>query len=212
MSGEAVAGLVALDRALFTWINHGPHPAWLDQVMLMASDVRLGRLLFAVVTLILGVRSGWRRGLVILLGAACTLAASDQLSAHVLKPLIGRPRPANAGMEVHLLVNRTHSYAFPSSHAANSCAGALFFSRFAPGLTVPLFGLAAIMSLSRVYVGVHYPLDLVGGALVGLAWAVAMLRILAWRGLVPARLRGRAPPARPGPVDPEGLDEGAGRD
>jgi undecaprenyl-diphosphatase len=208
---EALAGLLDLDRALFTWINRGPHPAWLDQVMLTLSDVRFGRFLFAAIAILLIARSGWRRGLVILLGAACTLAASDQLSAQILKPMFQRPRPANAGMEVHLLVNRTRSYAFPSAHAANSCAGALFFSRFAPGLTVPLFAMAAAVSLSRVYVGVHYPLDLVGGGLVGLACAAVVLRVLAWRGLAPAPRRGRAPP-RPGPADPEGLDGGAGRD
>jgi undecaprenyl-diphosphatase len=196
MLDRAIAGLLALDRALFQWVNGGVHPAWLDQVMRIASDGRSGKIEFAIVTLGLLVARGRKQGLVILLGAALTLAASDQLASHVLKPIIRRDRPANTipRIPVHLLTNRTRTFSFPSSHAANTVAGATYFSRFAPGLTLPLFALAALMSVSRVYVGAHYPLDVLGGALLGCVCGAAVLRLMAWRGLAPEPRHGRAPP------------------
>jgi undecaprenyl-diphosphatase len=194
-----MAEILALDRALFFWVNGPDHPAWLDHMMRFATDVRVGRVVLAVLAIWLLARLG-RRGVVVALGAALTITASDQLSSHVLKPAIRRARPANELAGVHLLVNRSRSYSFPSSHAANTFAAASYFSRFAPSMALPLFGLAALVSISRVYVGVHYPLDLAGGALLGLGCAALVLRLMEWRGLAPprrrggVRRRGRAPP------------------
>ncbi len=194
-----MAEILALDRALFFWVNGPDHPVWLDQLMRLATDVRVGRILLVAIAIWLLVRLR-RRGLVVALGAALTITASDQISSHLLKPAIGRARPANELAGVHLLVKRTRSYSFPSSHAANTFAAAAYFSRFAPSMAVPLFGLAALVSISRVYVGVHYPLDLAGGAVVGLGCAALVLRLMEWRGLAPPSRRGgvwrrwRAPP------------------
>jgi undecaprenyl-diphosphatase len=191
--------ILALDRALFFWVNGPDHPVWLDHLMRLATNVWVGRVLLAAIGIGLLMRLR-RRGLVVALGAALTITASDQLSSHVLKPAIRRARPANELAGVHLLVNRSRSYSFPSSHAANTFAAASYFSRFAPSMTVPLFGLAALVSISRVYVGVHYPFDLAGGAVLGLGCAALVLKLMEWRGLAPPRRRGgvrrrwRAPP------------------
>jgi undecaprenyl-diphosphatase len=226
MLAQAIAELLALDRALFLWINGGTYPAWLDDVMRTLTSAWFGRGLFALFALLLAKGRG-ARGLLVVLGLALTIAASDQLSAHVLKPIIGRERPVQAHLDVQLLVRNSRTYAFPSAHAANTFAGATYCARFAPGLALPLFALAAIVSFSRIYVGVHYPLDLVGGALLGFLCAIAVLRLMAARGLVPPAHRReprRALPDRdPGepPVgeslsaegsrNAEGLDEPAGR-
>jgi undecaprenyl-diphosphatase len=146
---------------------------------------------------------GRRRGLVILLGAALTITLSDQLAAHVIKPWVGRERPCSALTDVDLLIRCSGSPSFPSAHAANTFAGALYFSRFAPGLTIPLAVIAFIISYSRVYVGVHYPLDLIGGALLGMACATLVLAVMSRAKVGP---RGRKPPpslpAPPPPTDP----------
>ena len=195
-----MAEILALDRALFFWVNGPDHPAWLDHLMRFATDVRVGRVVLLAMAIWLLVRLR-RRGLIVALGAALTLTASDQLASHLLKPVFGRARPANELTGVHLLVKRTRSYSFPSSHAANTFAAAAYFSRFAPSMAIPLFGLATVVSISRVYVGVHYPLDLVGGAILGLACAVLVLRLMEWRGLAPPPRRSilrrwwRGPPA-----------------
>ncbi len=98
-------------------------------------------------------------------------------SAMGLKALFDRPRPPLRYAEPKTLVHVPNDASFPSGHAATSFAAAAMlsfaFPRFAPFLYV----LAAGVAFSRVYVGVHYPLDVLGGALLGVLVAVA-LRLL----------------------------------
>jgi len=70
------------------------------------------------------------------------------------------------------------TYSFPSGHATVSFACAAVLALAVPRLRVPLYALAALIAFSRVYVGVHYPFDVLGGALLGVGIAIA-LRMLA---------------------------------
>lgn len=115
--------------------------------------------------------SGRFRKLALMLALVVTL--SDQISSHLIKPIWGRQRPCCSAIEKRLLVGCTKSKSFPSSHAANSAAVAGFIwleTGWAIGL--PLTLLSILIAYSRVYVGVHYPLDVFAGFLLG--WAVAL--------------------------------------
>src|SRR5262249_44641367 len=92
---------------------------------------------------------------------ATALAASFTTDA--LKAATPRDRP-----DVDPLVPRPHSSSFPSGHAATSFACATVLSAFEPRLRVPLYVLAGLIALSRAYVGVHFPLDVLAGAAWGL--------------------------------------------
>jgi membrane-associated phospholipid phosphatase len=111
-----------------------------------------------------------------------------ELTADLLKAAIPRARP-----HVHTLVARPHTHSFPSGHATASFACATVLGAFLPALRLPLFVLAAAVAWSRVYVGVHYPLDVLAGAVLGAAIGLAVLRFLP---RLAAGLR-RSRPARP---------------
>ena len=98
--------------------------------------------------------------------------AVAQLSTSAIKAVVPRARPHG-----HAIVTEPHTHSFPSGHAASSFACATVLAAFAPKLRWPLFVLAAAVAWSRVYVGVHYPLDVLAGALWGIALGVATLRL-----------------------------------
>jgi len=116
--------------------------------------------------------------------------ALGQLVSSLLKDAIPRARPHD-----HPLVTRPHTHSFPSGHATTSFACATVLALMLPRLRVPLFLLAAAISWSRVYVGVHWPLDVFAGAALGAGIGVAVARALP--RLVGARRRSRRT-TRPG--------------
>jgi undecaprenyl-diphosphatase len=131
----------------------------------------------------------WRRWGVLVL-TVVAIAVADG-AATGLKALVDRPRPPLRYAEPKTLVPVPHDGSFPSGHAATSFAAATMLSFAYPRLAPVLYLLAAGVAFSRVYVGVHYPLDVIGGAVLGLVIATAL------RLLVTNRRRSRAE-RRPG--------------
>ena len=117
------------------------------------------------------------------LAIAILIAAT--LTDRVIKPLVGRPRPftTSRAAAAALLGPRPDDASFPSGHSANAFAGAAVLFVETGTAAAAWFGLAAAIAFSRVYVGVHYPLDVVAGALVGLLSAAIVLKAGArnWR-------------------------------
>lgn len=109
---------------------------------------------------------------------AVTVWTADLL-ALAIKAAIGRPRPFVLFPEPAPLIVGVLGDSFPSGHAATSFAGAALLSRYLPGRWPVLFVLAVAIGFSRVYVGVHYPSDVVGGAILGMLVATALPRLAA---------------------------------
>jgi len=126
----------------------------------------------------------WRRPLVF----AWVLAADvvGALSSGGLRELTDRPRPFIRYPSPHTLVHAPTDPSFPSGHTTVAFACAAVLASLKPRLAAPLFLLAAAIGFSRVYVGVHYPLDIVGGAALGLAIAAVLIAL---RRLAEARRR-----------------------
>ncbi|HZB23111.1 MAG TPA: phosphatase PAP2 family protein [Gaiellaceae bacterium] len=118
----------------------------------------------------------YRRSQVFLLVAATSVVAS--LVNAVLKYAVGRQRPPSIVLDPEPLMEVPTTSSFPSGHAMSSFACAFVLARLAPRLAIPSFVLAALIAISRVYVGVHYPLDILVGAVLGVLLATALLKLL----------------------------------
>ncbi len=105
------------------------------------------------------------------------VAAASGL-AELLKAIVGERRPSDRG-----LVTIPHGHAFPSGHTATAFAGATVLSALVPRAAPAFYVLAAAIGYSRVYVGVHWPLDVIGGAVLGVATALLLLAAVRRRSL-----------------------------
>jgi undecaprenyl-diphosphatase len=128
---------------------------------------------------------GGARGRTAALMVIPVLVVSDQLSSTFIKAWIGRIRPcAEVGgipvvPGIRMLVDCGPGKSFPSSHAVNNFAIATMFTMYYPRVRPWVFAFAALVALSRPAVGVHYPSDILGGAVIGTA--VAFLLVSLWR-------------------------------
>ena len=99
------------------------------------------------------------------------VALSDLIAYRILKPLFGRLRPCHPEFYIEsgrFLIGMKTSFSFPSNHAMNMFTAATVLSYFYKKYAGYFFGFAVLIGFSRIYVGVHYPLDIVGGALFGI--------------------------------------------
>ncbi len=157
-----------LDLHVFRVINGDLSNAVFDSLMPFITDPGPFVIPLTLIGVGLVVWGGWKGRLLVVM-ALLLLVVSNAVSEQ-LKQLVQRPRPCLALETVRLLVGCSKTnFSFPSSHASNITAQALLFAYSYRPIAVPLFLVAAAVGYSRVYVGVHYPLDVVGGILVGLA-------------------------------------------
>jgi len=188
--------LFSIDTAVFFFINRTLSNPFTDMLwpVITGYDRFLSvRIVLLAAWVWLIVRGG-RRGRTAALLLIPVIAIADQLSSAVLKEWIARPRPCHtvAGVPIlqgiRLLVECGPGKSFPSSHAVNNFGFATLFAHYYPRWAWAFFSWAAVVGISRVAVGVHFPSDVVGGAVIGML--VALLVIAAWtavqRRFIPA--------------------------
>lgn len=158
--------LQLLDIRLFFLINQTLSNKLFDLIMPFVTHLDNWRLVILLIWLILIIK-GRKKGRVAAFLIIPVITMSDQISASVFKPLIGRIRPCYDLDFVRLLVNCGGKLAFPSSHASNISGAAMLFSLIYNRGTGFFWFIALMVGYSRVYVGVHYPGDVLFGFFLG---------------------------------------------
>ena len=190
--------LIHLDRILFLFFNSTcANPAF-DIIFPYITKGRhwiIPGIIIAVVYLFFGKRKAF-----IVMGlAVITIALSDPISVRILKPLFGRLRPCHPSFFVdgthiflesgRFLFGHKTSLAFPSAHATNMFAQAMLLTLVYPKRAVWFFIFASLIGYSRIYVGVHYPADVVAGAIfgMGIGASVYLLYNYIWQRVRPKK-------------------------
>jgi len=155
-----------IDLYVFYFFNHTLSNPAFDKFFAIITNVRYWMPVYVLFGLLLIIK-GKKKGRIALILAIAMIAASDQFGYRILKEFFHRPRPFNTLQDVILPIGPTGTYSFPSNHALNNFAVATFFSLIYPKYKAPLFIVAILISISRVYLGVHYPSDILGGAAIG---------------------------------------------
>jgi len=164
--------LIDLDKQLFLFLN-SLRADWLDPVMFTISAKHTWFPLYIITIFAIYYKQNWKWASLAVIGIILTIVAADQGSVHLFKEVFCRLRPTH-DPEISDFTNivnnyRGGSYSFVSSHAANTFAFAsftlLYFKK--RWYTKAIIAWAAIVSYSRIYLGVHFPADILGGALLG---------------------------------------------
>lgn len=164
---------MAIDTALLRFLHIQCANPFFDGIIPFFSDIDKWKIPLFLFLLFIVIKERWK-GVLIVAGLGLTIVLSETMSTHVVKELVDRSRPCQIHEWVRSLGHCPKSPSFTSTHAANIFAATTFLSFFFKHWRFPMMGLAILVGYSRIYKGVHYPFDVVGGAVlgVGCAWAV----------------------------------------
>jgi undecaprenyl-diphosphatase len=173
-----------LDSSLLHYVIQLRRP-WLDDVMLLSSALGAAGFIWWVTALISMVfpdkrAAAWRMILVVF--------ATWVIADFAMKPLVDRDRPFEADSNITVIDALPQSRSFPSGHAAMAVAGAIAGSRLIPYSAWFWWPLGLVVAVSRVYIGVHWPSDVIAGMVFGLAIAWFVLG-----GPAMIKIRGKSP-------------------
>ena len=173
--------LLSFDTALYHLFNTDIANPVFDWVMPYITNVRFWMPVYVLGLAALAIFGG-RRGRVCTLVLLCGVLISDSFNSRVVKELVHRPRPFETLHDARVIAPTAGGASFPSSHATNNFTAAFILSAYYARRKWLWYFCAILVAFSRVYVGVHYPLDVLAGAVEGslIAWMLVWLQTRAF--------------------------------
>lgn len=167
--------LLKLDGDILLWIQNNLRAGWLDPIMKFITYLANGGALWiGICVLLLILKKTRTTGLV----CSCSLAATFLINNIILKNIVARTRPYEVVEGLNRIIGAQSDYSFPSGHSGASFAVAVvMFMEMPKKYGVPALIVAMLIALSRLYVGVHYPSDVIAGILTGTLYAVITVTI-----------------------------------
>ncbi len=172
--------IVEIDKKLMVFLNKTISNSIFDILMPIITNQNFLAIIGVILIIFLGF-FGKKKGRITLLVLLFAAGMSDAICAQIIKPWVGRIRPSHEFIEyINLLVSKGGKWSFPSNHAANSFAFATVLSYFYDKNKIILFSIASLIAFSRVYVGVHYPMDIFFGGLIGytITWIILSIWVI----------------------------------
>ncbi|WP_255069856.1 phosphatase PAP2 family protein [Lacihabitans sp. LS3-19] len=168
------------DKNAFLWLN-SYHNFWLDKTMLFFSASKVWIPLYVLIIFLFFKNFNWQNAIKFILIIIASVALSDFIASGIFKPYFQRLRPCHEILSEMILVGKCGGqFGFASSHAANSFALFmsifLIFRRQNLWIFLLLFW-AIIVSYSRIYLGVHYPIDILVGGCIGIVISLSIYKL-----------------------------------
>ena len=153
------------DSSILFFIKSNMHGPIMDKVMVISTYLGNGGIIWIILAVLLMISKKYRR-----LGflAIAALILSTVLGEGVLKHVVQRIRPSVDIPAANLLITKPLSYSFPSGHTTSSFAVAGVLAKYLKNYALEFFSLASLIAFSRLYLYIHYPIDILAGIILGL--------------------------------------------
>lgn len=174
--------IIQLDHAAFNFINQTSTNSFFDIVMPAITDLHKTTAFKFIVPIffvsLFVYKFKFKKGLIFFVGLLLSLGLSDLIGNYGFKKTVQRARPGDNPQIQAVIRSPYGGYSFTSNHAANMFSLATYTSALIPGSAIIVFPIATLICFSRVYNGVHFPLDVIVGGLLGFVCAFLVVNLL----------------------------------
>ena len=168
-----IEAIMSIDREIMLFLQENVRNGILNPIMIFITTIgNTGAIWLILGAFLMFFKKHRKAGLYVILSVALCYVLNDM----IIKEIVGRPRPFLTMPEIEVLVSKPGSFSFPSGHSCAGFAASYILTKFYGRKGATAYILSVLIALSRPYVGVHYPSDIVVGAIIGTLGTMALYR------------------------------------